>query len=351
MSPESQELESFFQKINAAEAPFREGLPSHPTSQNFDKFFENLSSIDDLVLDEGVSAKPSAEPSPKPAQPERQKQAPMPRMNGAVKKMRIFRSDRAESAGFEFGPSEGAPAEIRGGMIGRKTAAFIKVAAAGILLFGVGLGSGWAALSLPERLDDRMAAFTNRFKATKAMMEKAPSRVEFASSASAGNEAAAAEEVTPIVTTPPEKGAALAKNKGQVAAMELPAADMFSEKKIVEKLAAPVKADRKRVVAGKNAAPARPGQDAAPRQFAVQVGACQSSNCVSSYRKLLLPHVAPGAIQVLESAAPEGGGSVQRIRVVSLTESDARRLQKNLAASDARLKDSYTIAVNQSPSG
>ncbi len=348
MSPESQELESFFQKINAAEAPFREGLPSDPASENFDKFFQNLSSIDDLVLDEGASPGPPAEPSPKTVRPERHRQAPVPRMNGAVKKMRIFRSDRAESDGFEFGTSDGVPVNRRGGLIGRRTAAVIKLAAAALLLFGVGLGSGWAALSLPEQLDDRMAAFTNRFKATKAMMDKAPSRVEFAASKSAGNEAAA---VTPIVTTQPENGAAAAKGKGKVATVELPAADIFSENSTVEKPAAPVKPKRKRAVAGKKAVPALHEQDAAPRHFALQVGACQSPSCVDSYRKLLLPHVAPGAIQVVESASPTGRGSVQRVRVVHLTESDARRLQKNLAASDARLKDAYMITVNQFPSG
>lgn len=338
MSPESQELESFFQKIDAAEAPFRDGLASDPTTENFDDFFERLSSIDDLVLGEDS---PEGRPIPTANASSTQKRSRVPKKSAAAPrakssggKMRIFRSDSPGDEIFGGATTRDSSAWMKVNRTRRRSAAACKIAAAAVLLFGVGLSSGWAALSLPEKFGDRIATFTNRFQATKNLMEKAPSRVEFAVAKARQPELPTNADVKPIVTTLAERGESKAGLNHKVAALELPAAEMFDDKKDSKNQAAPAK---------------RKGPSPQGR-FAIQVGACYSPKCVNSYRKLLLPHVTPEAIQVFESKTLVGQEPVQRIRVVALTEADARRLKKNLAAADARLKDAYLVAVSKAPS-
>jgi hypothetical protein len=338
MSPESQELESFFQKINEAEAPFRDGSESENATERLDGFFEKLSSIDGLVLGEDASQDSSAEAAEYSGGSKRGNPARAavrsPRGDRPHGSMRVFRSDRPEEDPFLEGPAQRAGNR---GIAGNLVTA-CKILAAGLILFGVGLASGWAALSLPQKFEDSMASFSGRFQQGNPWMEQAPTRVEFPGARAGEPEqrenAGTAGAAKPIATAPVAATEQEEDRQQEIAAVELPVAEMFAE--------APAEVQTKEA-----------GQGRPPSQgrFAIQVGACQSPSCVKSYRELLLPHVTSEAIQVIESSTPQGGEPVQRIRVVSLTEAGARKLKASLAAADARLKDAYLITVSGSPSG
>jgi cell division protein FtsN len=78
--------------------------------------------------------------------------------------------------------------------------------------------------------------------------------------------------------------------------------------------------------------------------YAVQVGACTSTQCVDTYKKLIQPHVGTHPVQVMQQAAASGS-AVQRVRVEPLTKDQAQSLKQTLEQADPRLKNAYVVKL------
>ena len=312
MSPETQDLELFFQRIQHAHNP-EEQVPE------FDAFFEKLSSLDNQILTPETGEAAAAQPvrPAQPAQPAQMngngsahrqgtgngRQKPARRKQG----MQVLRSDHLDNMNDRITRTR----KIQNGML---TA--LKLGVAGLLLFGVGLASGWMALSLPNRIQDGPTSVFDIPTTVEAVSDPAMMQAETESMA----------------------GGAIVRDDSRVA----PA----------ESAAVPAKAKSKSTAAVSDQTPSKSGAKGTDgRQFAIQVGACHSPACVERYRKLLLPHVKSEAIQVIERTDKETQATIQRIRVISPTRSEARKVKAELAAADARFKDAYVVALRKSPAG
>lgn len=245
--------------------------------------------------------------------------------------MQVMRSDFIQNSGKGKSRQNGAAGVRRrgGAAIPGGVLTFFKLATAAALLFGIGLGSGYLALSLPFKPDEGFPLVQDDRRAGEAIVTD-----EVA-------DQAIPDRVTgPDVPAFSEKMEATSGNAGENTAVMRNGAD--------EKVRIASKTGK--AAAQKPAGKIQSVQTKDERRYAIQVGACNSPACVSAYRKLLLAHVSSDAIQVIERNVGKSKAKVQRIRVVSLSASDANKLKDNLAASDARFKDAYVITLSKSPS-
>ncbi|HEX7926018.1 MAG TPA: hypothetical protein VF678_00415, partial [bacterium] len=123
----------------------------------------------------------------------------------------------------------------------------------------------------------------------------------------------------------------------QAVTVELPKSDLFKNLKPAADSAPKAATAAKAPLATPPAATTVAANGAA--QYAVQVGACSSAQCVDNYRKLLQPHVGQHRVEVMQQAA------VQRVRVEPLTRDQAQQLKQSLEQADPRLKNAYVVKL------
>jgi hypothetical protein len=283
--------------------------------------------------------------------------------------MTVLKSDR------DFGAAPPAPAHGAGGngRAGlRDVARFLKMALVGLLLFALGLGAGWAALSLPLRFEEAMPNVTRLMERARGLAGVAPGASADTAATPAAITPAPAQSlrvVEPETTAPAVAQApARASDARTVRAAKMPAASTAPAApapRTTPARSAPA-IERDIQLPSPRGAPGTPVADAdagaagsedagsadaatAPNgagpQFTLQVGACTSFACVENYRRLLLGKVGSQAIKVVTQGGGEGGPAVQRIRVQPLERDAAERLKAELAATDPRFRDAYLIAL------
>lgn len=349
MSPETQPLESFFKSIQS-----NEGLPGdfdNPTGNQdgeFDAFFAKLSSLEDLNW--------SDEPGPESVAAE-EKPAPVPKRNRVrttvrpkvtpprAKKpaMQVIHNEIEPEPGPEQEPDPyqwrkellDAPAPSTLNETSRRLKTAGKFALMASLLFALGLGAGWLALSLPERYGKKMPGVAVIMEGRKMISEEV---IEVtAMPGGIGWSTKSDHPVTVTAATPanvpvqPGNGA-LPGKKNPVAAAAAAVADS-------SKTAPPA--------AKEAVSPVKPAAGLKPAgRYSLQVGACQSNDCVERYRQLLLSYVSPAKIQVIVRPHPNGRDAIRRVRIAPLNRDDAGALQKKLKSANGNFKDAYMTALH-----
>jgi hypothetical protein len=268
-----------------------------------------------------------------------------------------------------------------------------KLAMTALVLFTVGMGAGWMALSLPKTTDrsrlpenplipldsaakaesiGKPAPLANPWDAPK---PAAPARAAPVAAAATSTTGGKSETIAPVEPTAPQAPELAATNAThdapigagkdepdafsqkesdavpkapapQAVTVDLPKSDIFASAK------AAVEGAKKAAPKAKSAPQATPpglgaAQSSAPAgnpQYAVQVGACSSTQCVENYRKLVQPLVGTHPVEVLQQTAGNGS-AVQRVRIVPLSKEQAVRLKQSLEQADPRLKHAYVVKV------
>jgi hypothetical protein len=268
-----------------------------------------------------------------------------------------------------------------------------KLAMTALLLFAVGMGAGWLALSLPKTTDRSLltenplipsdgsakpegltkevamkpAPLANPWDAAKPVAPAVTAATPAPSKAI--NKAATVAPKAPAAPKEPELAAEKAvetesplamkdeepeafsqkeaeaipkAGAPQAVTVELPKSDLFKNlKPVAETAPKAAPAVAKAPVAAAQAPRATPpaAQSAATAQYAVQVGACTSAQCLENYRKLIQPHLGSHRVEVMQQA------SVQRVRVEPLTRDQAQQLKQSLEQADPRLKNAYVVKL------
>jgi hypothetical protein len=371
MHPTGRSLDAEFQPA-AASTPLPPSDGTEMIIQDFNAFFERLSGLDEVRWsDEPQSAapghppephRPAAHPIPAAAPHTAATAAPASAAGGAsasrpaAAEVRAHPAPAAPRAAIAVPAPAALPAKRPGLPLG------FKLAMTALLLFGVGMGAGWLALSLPKTTDP-------------VHLTENP-LVPFETPAPPVGAKAAAGAVPPasipaVATPVTEPAASVAALPAAPAAAEQDGdeneTDAFSQpesahsqpvapapKPIAPALAAPpappapaaAPAAKPATVAGAAAKPATSAPAAAGEgasRYAVQVGACSSARCVETYRKLIQPHVGAHPVQVVQQAT--AGAAVQRVRVEPLTKEQALALKQALEQADPRLKNAYVVRM------
>jgi len=371
MHPDSHPLESSYEPTGDRAAAGQDDS----MIQDFNSFFEKLSSLDHLQW--SADPQPTTAPAQPPAgaTPRRKSAAGI---RPAKPRMTVVKSDVDLD---DPPPVDMSAPEMHGRATMRDVARFLKTTLVGLVLFAMGLGAGWAALSLPGRFDqgmpslshlmERMRTITvSRFGAEAGQpgglhgvqgSQASPGAAPAASTGSAAKAdatAAATADADAIKRAQetaehldPDAGIQLPKlgNTVTVASHAKPkaAAHGASRAKAPQPATAAAHAATQAGAAQDGSAtPAAATASASGPQFTLQVGACSSYRCVEAYKRLLAPAVNPRSIKVVTEGNAQGGQSIQRIRIQPLQRTEAERLKARLAASDARFKGAYLIALH-----
>ena len=324
MSPESRELESFFQSVRESVPLTGKGAAGEAAIGEFDEFFAKLSNLDDLSWD-GASPAPKEGLPRSPTLPDTADDSDIPdTLVAAPPKIEVLHhpapTTRGPAAARNAMKRKPAPLtrSAHRGMEQRMFTAY-KIGLVGLTFFGVGLLAGWLALTLPEEVEQG-----------KPPVYK-----------TAGN----STEATASVTAEEKPASALPMEIAQQRKPAIPVGTTPTFEVAARGEAGP--ADRPRTAkpastaARKQAAkPVAPKQGSGKGNYTLQVGACRSAACVTGYRRLLEGHVAAERIRVIA----QDSGEISRIRIEPLTRAEARKLKKTLAAVDARFKDAYLIS-------
>lgn len=331
MSMDAQGLEAAFEPVDA-ETPAEQAAPeSEPEAagQDFNTFFERLNALEGLTWrsDEDEDEEPAPLEEPVPPPPAQARPAPQ-----AAAPPRKTTQPRRQPAGA-VQPGKGA-----------SVLRTLKFAAVGLALFTVGLGAGWAALSLPGRFMERAgpavtpapttsvaAADNTEASDTPAITAPLPAADKAPRDVQATAQAGPAAE--------PQATASTADTAGQPSAAALPPAPGVDAVEAPAATAATPSGDTQaRANAAASAQPAGGG-------YALQVGACSSHDCVQTYRELLLQVVKASAVQVEQQPKPGGEGILQRVRVAPLSRAEAERLKAKLTQTDPRLGNAYVLTI------
>jgi hypothetical protein len=368
----SHRLESSFEPTGHPPDTGSDALPDalehDPVIEDFNAFFERLSSLDSLQWPpDGDDDLPpprtsnAAPVSPATARTSEQRAVPEARAAGGAAsvmprtRMTVLKSDR------DFGaappPAHGAGGNGRAGL--RDVTRFLKMALVGLILFALGLGAGWAALSLPLHFEEAMPNVTRLMERARGLAGVStdvagtvPARpapaprlrvVEPGPVAQAAGSAPAPSDTARMAraTKPPRAGTATP------VPAPAPRTDTVRTAPAIERdiqLPSPQGAPGASVAAT-DAGDANPASNGADPRFTLQVGACTSFACVENYRRLLLGKVGSQSIKVVTQGAGAGQATVQRIRVQPLERDAAERLKAELTAMDPRFRDAYLIAL------
>ena len=324
MSPESRELESFFQSVRESVPLTGKGGAGEAALGEFDEFFAKLSNLDDLSWD-GATHAPKEEPPRSPTLPDTADDSDIPETAvAATPKIEVLhhpapttRSPAAARNAMKRKPAPLTRSAGRG-MEQRMFTAY-KIGLVGLTFFGVGLFAGWLALTLPEGVEQgKPPVFGTAGKTTVATATVAA--VKDPASALPMEIAQQRKPAPPVATAAPPEVA----GRAEVGPAEPPrtavSASTAARKQAVETTA--------------------PKQVNGKGSYTLQVGACRSAACVSAYRRLLKGHVAAERIRIIAQDSSE----IRRIRIQPLTRAEARKLKKTLATVDARFKDAYLIS-------
>ncbi|MCH7479074.1 MAG: hypothetical protein IIA14_13365, partial [SAR324 cluster bacterium] len=155
MSPESRELESFFQSVRESVPLTGKGGAGEAALGEFDEFFAKLSNLDDLSWD-GATHAPKEEPPRSPTLPDTADDSDIPETAvAATPKIEVLHhpapTTRSPAAARNAMKRKAAPLRRSAGrgMEQRMFTAY-KIGLVGLTFFGVGLLAGWLALTLPE---------------------------------------------------------------------------------------------------------------------------------------------------------------------------------------------------------
>ena len=356
--------------------------------RDFNTFFEKLSSLDDLSWGTDEQAKAPARKAGRKKAARSVKAAAAgraaPDSARAKPGMRVLNSTTA------FAPTAAAKAISEAGEVDdgdrswkpapRITLADVAVAMRmliiGLILFALGLGAGWAALSLPNRFDRQVAnparngAREGGGTALHGGFKKALGRLKTELEATLGfgnGSRDNSRDASPMAGPTPDTEASAPRqtiargNTGQTPAAkfdrrspEQEAAKHVSVFRRSEPISLPVITNEEvkaaQVGNGSSTAPGSAGFTSplggtVERRFALQVGACGSARCVESYRSLLTGQVDANAIKVVPHPATETGAAIQRIRIEPLTRAEAERLKQDLASNDSRFQGAYLITL------
>lgn len=372
MSPETQHLESCFTPADPSQPPPLEDGGYREELEDFTRFFERLSTIDDMTWFFTDAPQESPRDDPQPRTPARApspqafpgkstatqpkdpapaaKREPRPQPAEPAGRMQVFRSDVPPPEAPRFDPpivgapiptaapvQRGGPRMTRreryGRLAGRIRIA-VTVAAAGSLLFAAGLGMGALVLSLPKKSLPTFEVPAQHRPAATATAGQSPAP---AGDAEVSSSIAAAAAPALEVVLPNLKG----KDGTEVLAEAEPSdgaeSDFAASGSLIE---ATGNIDaRAKATAGDTATQPAPAATPAGPRFALQVGACSSYDCVQQFRNLLLGHVDSTVIKVVSA------GAIQRVRVEPLERQAALRLKQALVAQDNRLAGAYLIAL------
>jgi hypothetical protein len=375
MHPDPQSLEASFEP-SGGRPDGSSGSPGRdPVVEDFNAFFEKLSSLDSLQwpAETPTKAKPAAAPQARPAGGST---GAVP-AKAARPHMTVVKSD-TDLGDAPAGPGAEAVAEPRGRATARDVARFLKMTLVGLLLFGLGLGAGWAALSIPGHLDTGMPSFAQLMERTRAITQPRMDKAAANQAATAqGTAAPAAPSGDPLrVVEAGRSGTTAGGTKPAGPAMAAGPAPRAPQPAAASQAVRPTPATQ---TAATTAAPSgigsdepadaaaaggdiqlpllggtEPGHAATPAaqaaagtpQFTLQVGACTSFACVENYRRMLLAKVGSRSIKVVTQPRGAGAASIQRVRIEPLERAEAERLKAELAALDARFKDAYLIALH-----
>lgn len=376
MHVDPQMLENSFEPVQNGAKPSMEGKARDPAVEDFTAFFDKLSAIDDLHWSSTVERSPAGKHAGSPTRSTgagqrkamRAKGARQVAASGARPKMTILKSDAAslhDSAGpHSARPPENAADEFKAAVSGRITAKdvsqFLKMTLGGLVLFGLGLGAGWAALSPPGGIEQAMPGLTRLMERAKA-----GSMAGFRDASATGGAGVTKADAPPgqtsaVVTdagatSPPHA----ARHKAQqVARQKAQSRQKAAETKAPEGPRSPAGAARKAApvsdielpVVRTASAPAAPASAATPAtaeqgRYTLQVGACSSYACVQSYRKMLLAAVGSRSIKVVKQSDRQRDTVIQRIRIEPLGKAEAEQLKSALISIDPRFNDAYLIAL------
>ena len=419
MPSHSRALEASFEPSDKQAVPL--DVDAGPALEDFDSFFEKLNKLEPPEWRKAHPANPepplsaaaTAHPVSKPA-------AKKPAAPNPGTKADPLAGLRAAMAQARLHVQQEDAARKPGRMRGKLPGAF-KFALTALVLFAVGMGIGWAALSLPGKLGDTPAtasapaasapvngliveskADALLLAAPAAKLSDTPAAVVPLSAATPGTAASKTETAPhPDSALPVDLAAAKAAGaqnaaahgaSGQIADAEhaktspadtkdvaatdglialagtadamAPAAGSASAPAATD----PAKAQPKRAAA--KAKPAKlpplvslissappetkpPGSNtespassmAGSAHYAVQVGACRSTQCVDNYRKLIAAQMPTGMdrIRVVAVAADGKDTGVQRVRVAPLDKAAAQQLRAALIQADPRLGAAYVV--------
>ena len=385
MHVDPQMLENSFEPVQNGAKPSMEGKARDPAVEDFTAFFEKLSAIDDLHWSSTVERSPAGKQTGSPTHSTgagqrkamRAKGARQVAASGARPKMTILKSDAAsshDSAGpHSARPPENAADEFKAAVSGRITpkdvSQFLKMTLAGLVLFGLGLGAGWAALLPPGGIEQAMPGLTR-------LMERAQagSLERFRDASATGGAGVSKADAAPgqpsaVVTDAvmTDAGATspahASRHKAQMAARQKAQSGQNpAETKAPEGPRSPAGTARKaapvsdielpvvRTASATTSATAAPASAATPAtveqgRYTLQVGACSSYACVQSYRKLLLAAVGSRSIKVVKQSDRQRDTVIQRIRIEPLGKAEAEQLKSALISIDPRFNDAYLIAL------
>lgn len=370
MHVDPQMLENSFEPVQNGAKPSMEGKARDPAVEDFTAFFEKLSAIDDLHWSSTVERSPAGKQTGSPTHSTgagqrkamRAKGARQVAASGARPKMTILKSDAVsshDSAGpHSARPPENAADEFKAAVSGRITAKdvsqFLKMTLGGLVLFGLGLGAGWAALSPPGGIEQAMPGLTRLMERAKA-----GSMARFRDASATG------EAGVTKADAPPGQPSAVMTDAGatspshasrhkaqQVARQKAQSGQNPAETKAPERPRSPAGAARKAApvsdielpVVRTASAPAAPAT-AEQGRYTLQVGACSSYACVQSYRKMLLAAVGSRSIKVVKQSDRQRDTVIQRIRIEPLGKAEAEQLKSALISIDPRFNDAYLIAL------
>jgi hypothetical protein len=399
MPSQSRALEASFEPSDKSAVP--PGSEKIPALEDFDSFFEKLNNLDHV---DWRSAHP-ANPEPKPFFRAAAKPAPI--SGGKADALAGLRSavaqvKQSQRPGMAMAAGEAFPPAKRRGMPGA-----FRFAATAFVLFLVGMGIGWAALSLPGKSsgdtattiaapapalatpggtpdglasDPKVAlpskdASSGRLAAIVPLTEVPSGDTAIAKPAtreSAGTASAAKSGDGTAVDLAAAKitgGSEMPAPNGKTGESSLPSDEIAANSKTEDasaknsgSLAPARKAGLKSKAAKTAPAAAAPAAatetqpvdvttDPAPLaaggpQYAVQVGACRSTRCVDNYRALVTPLLPANADTLRVIPVPADGSGMQRVRVAPLDKNEAQQLRTALIQADPRLSNAYVVVVH-----
>ncbi len=353
--------------------PERSGNIRDKAQEDFHSFFEKLSSLDDL--------KWSSEGEPQSIQSKAKsayRQATTPRLRpnpagnegtrvASRPKMNVVKSD-SMATGKEGLANSVAHLRRSKKITSGDATRFLKLALISLLLFGLGLGAGWAALSLPDRFQQKMPALARFLENGKnigtgeryqslardgmRMIERIKPMLGWGSGGNAeyrpGKEKASGPGTSgrKIQGTSSSTRGAVSGNREQLANAKKAPLDPVRLPAFSRQDSAPSTGNGTGIGTtngtGKTTTKSAYAPNSAPSHI-LQVGACSSYTCVENFRKLLLGRVSSNSIQIVKQQSADGSRMIQRIRIGPLGKMDAEELKSSLIALDPQFRGAYII--------
>lgn len=369
-----------------------------PVVSDFNSFFEKLSTIDDLSLGSGEVSAATAQPPGKGMESAAARRAaratalhsaratrktrpatPAPAAT-TTPKMQVLNSTTAFPEPDDAAHAGQGPAVHRepgveiddGRLTAKDLARFLKLVLIGLVLFAMGLGAGWAALSLPERYERLLLDKTGAGQPPAESAQKTGNQDEtpggdpvkwFKKPGRGVAVKSTTDAAAPTGNGQSALGPATAEAPAAAssAGINASAAPSISGTAIsgtaTEGEAIPVSARSRQarpdpirlpVISSGDFAPAAVEQDSGParvvsgKRFSLQVGACGSASCVKGYQALLADKVKTASIQIIRQDGVNG--TIHRIRIGPFTREEAEAMRKKLIAADAQFDGAYLIA-------